>query len=227
MSLGHPAGQTGVYRPVSQGFPVICFRKMDRKGHLCWDTGWGVPGTPGHPGCFQKFYVIFSNVPFLLPIHRRLKFIQCRTGVGRPHSTKLEANGCSRKCPLHLVRFNGVVCSNTLFSNTSVSANSLSFRADSTFKGSRTPHLVERFWVPALGASFGNGQVSLIFGVSNFCAFFASTCTLTRQRTRGEKAQKLGTPKIRDTWPFPTLARTNFWSALCGLPMESGNPLEK
>ena len=31
--------------------------------------------------------------------------------------------------------------------------------------------------------------------------FFASTCTLNRQRTRREKAQKLGTPKIRDTWP--------------------------
>ena len=28
----------------------------------------GVPGTPGRPGRFQKFYVIFSYVPFLLPI---------------------------------------------------------------------------------------------------------------------------------------------------------------
>ena len=27
----------------------------------------GVPGTPGRPGAFQKFYVIFSYVPFLLP----------------------------------------------------------------------------------------------------------------------------------------------------------------
>ena len=25
--LGHPAGQPGVYRPVSQGFPVVYFRK--------------------------------------------------------------------------------------------------------------------------------------------------------------------------------------------------------
>ena len=27
----------------------------------------GVPRTPGHPGGFQKIYVIFSYVPFLLP----------------------------------------------------------------------------------------------------------------------------------------------------------------
>ena len=31
-------------------------------------TEKGVPGTPGHPGGFQKIYVIFSHVPFLLPI---------------------------------------------------------------------------------------------------------------------------------------------------------------
>ena len=33
VSLGHPAGQTGVYRPVSQGFPVTS-SKTDRKGHF-------------------------------------------------------------------------------------------------------------------------------------------------------------------------------------------------
>ena len=33
--------------------------------------------------------------------------------------------------------------------------------------------------------------------------FFASTCSLNRQRTRSDKAQNLGTPKIRDSWPFP------------------------
>ena len=31
----------------------------------------GVPGTPGRPGDFQKIYVIFSYVPFLLPIKLR------------------------------------------------------------------------------------------------------------------------------------------------------------
>ena len=29
VSLGHLAGQTGVYRPVCQGFPVVCYRKTD------------------------------------------------------------------------------------------------------------------------------------------------------------------------------------------------------
>ena len=41
----------------------------------------------------------------------------------------------------------------------------------------------------------GNGQVSLIFGVPNFSAFFASTCTLNRQRTRSGKKKTT----IRDT----------------------------
>ena len=57
---------------MSQGFPVICYRKPDRKGQFCWDTGPGVPGTPGQPGGFQKFYVIFSYVPFLLPNDTKL-----------------------------------------------------------------------------------------------------------------------------------------------------------
>ena len=64
VSVGHPAGQTGVYRPVSQGFPVICHRKTDRKEHFFWDTGqvsWGHLAIQGF------FYVIFSYVPFLLP----------------------------------------------------------------------------------------------------------------------------------------------------------------
>ena len=29
VSLGHPAGQTGVYWPVSEGFPVVCYGKAD------------------------------------------------------------------------------------------------------------------------------------------------------------------------------------------------------
>ena len=52
MSLGHPAGQTGVYRPVSLGSRVSYYGETDRKGHS---------------GAFQKFDVIFSQVPFLLP----------------------------------------------------------------------------------------------------------------------------------------------------------------
>ena len=61
--------------------------------------------------------------------------------------------GCSRKCPLHFLDLNGVVCPNTLFSNTSALTSSLLFRANSTCTGSRTPRLVEHFWVPILGAS--------------------------------------------------------------------------
>ena len=64
--------------------------------------------------------------------------------------------GCSRKMPPYLLLFNAAVCSNTLFSNTSVVTNSLSFRAYSTFKGSQPRRLVEHFWVPILGASCSN-----------------------------------------------------------------------
>ena len=52
--------------------------------------------------------------------------------------------------------FDGVVCSNTLFSNTSALTDSLLFRANSTCQGSRAPRLVEHFWVPILGASCSN-----------------------------------------------------------------------
>ena len=69
VSLGHPAGQTGVYRPVSQGLPVIYYRKIDRKRAFLPGHRPGVPGTSGRPGGFRKFYVILSYVPFLLPIN--------------------------------------------------------------------------------------------------------------------------------------------------------------
>ena len=36
---GHPAGQTAVSRPVSQGFSAVCYRETDRKEQFCWDTG--------------------------------------------------------------------------------------------------------------------------------------------------------------------------------------------
>ena len=47
-------------------FPVIYYRKTDRKGHFCRDTSRASQGTPGHPGGSQKCYVHFSYVPFLL-----------------------------------------------------------------------------------------------------------------------------------------------------------------
>ena len=67
----------------------------------------------------------------------------------------------------NFAHFSGVVCSNTLLSNTSVLTDSLLFRGNATCKGSRTPRLLKHFCVPILGP----------------------------------------------------LARTNFWSAPCSLPM--------
>ena len=59
VSLEHPAGQTGVYRPVSQGFPVIYYRKTDRKGHVCRDTGRVSQGHPAVQGVFRNFMWFF------------------------------------------------------------------------------------------------------------------------------------------------------------------------
>ena len=53
------------------------------------------------------------------------------------------------------------VCSDTLFSNTFVLANSLLFRANSTCKGSRAPRLVEHLCVSFLGLSFRNNLARL------------------------------------------------------------------
>ena len=58
VSLGHLAGQTAVYWPVFQGFPAICFRITDRKGHFCRDTG-----RVSHPGGFRNF--MWSFLMFL------------------------------------------------------------------------------------------------------------------------------------------------------------------
>ena len=60
------------------------------------------------------------------------------------------------KCPLNFLHFNGVVCSNALFSKTSALTTSLLFQANSKCKESQTPCLVEQFWVPILGASCSN-----------------------------------------------------------------------
>ena len=70
VSLGHPAGQTGVYRPVSQGLPVICYRKTDRKGQFCRDTGRVSQGHSAIQEVFRKFMYFFLMCLFcslLLP----------------------------------------------------------------------------------------------------------------------------------------------------------------
>ena len=62
MSPGHPAGQTGVYRPVSQGFPVVFFRKIDifagKSAGCLRDT---------RPSRGFSIFLFFSYLPFLLP----------------------------------------------------------------------------------------------------------------------------------------------------------------
>ena len=63
VSLGHPPGQPGDYRPVPQGFLVVFFRKTG----IFAGTPAGCPRDTRRPGGFQKFDVIFSYVPFLLP----------------------------------------------------------------------------------------------------------------------------------------------------------------
>ena len=70
------------------------------------------------------------------------------------------------KCPFNFLHFNGVVCSNTLFSNTSALTSSLFLHGNFY---TRTPRLVEHFWAPTLGASCSN-KVSQHF--SQHCAAF-------------------------------------------------------
>ena len=96
----------------------------------------------------------------------RLKFRSLEK-IRRPRSTyKKVVQG---KCPLHFIDLNGVVCSNTLFSNTSALTSSLLFRGNSTCK--ILEHLV---WSNTSGFQF-----------------------------------------------WGPLARTNFLSALCGLPKKA------
>ena len=62
VSLGHPAGQTGVYRPVSLGFPVLYSRKTDNFAGTPAGCPWDRPSTG-----FSENLCDFSYVPFLLP----------------------------------------------------------------------------------------------------------------------------------------------------------------
>ena len=59
VSVGHPAGQTGVYRPVPWGFPVVCCRRSGRKGFFFA----GAPGRvcQGHRAVqgFHKLCVFY------------------------------------------------------------------------------------------------------------------------------------------------------------------------
>ena len=73
VSLGHlaPAGQTSVYRSVSQGLPVVYYRKLDRKKKGLFA---GTPARcPRHTGgtnraFFSDILCDFLSCAFLLPI---------------------------------------------------------------------------------------------------------------------------------------------------------------
>ena len=64
VSLGHAAGQTGVYQ---SGFPDVYSRKSARKEHFCRDTGRVFQGHPAVQGFVQKLYVIVTSVLYLFP----------------------------------------------------------------------------------------------------------------------------------------------------------------
>ena len=73
MSLRHPAGQTGVYRPVSQGLHVVYYRKTDRRRAFLPGHRPGVPGTPGRQRFFRIFFVVFSYASFLQVLFKSLE----------------------------------------------------------------------------------------------------------------------------------------------------------
>ena len=78
---------------------------------------------------------------------------KCRCSGGRHSSYKRVVQG---KCPLHFLNLNGVVCSNTLFSNASALTSSLLFREILHAKVLEHLGLVEHFLVPILVASCSN-----------------------------------------------------------------------
>ena len=131
-------------------------------GEVFGEIGGELPAKFGRR--FSSFFCWENRQKHFPPkLHRKLHHQTSLRGSGlwraqqakkllrRPHSTNHKV--VQGKRPLHFVLFNGAVCSNTLFSNTALVTNSLSVRANSTFKSSRPPRLVEHFWVPILGAS--------------------------------------------------------------------------
>ena len=89
------------------------------------------------------------------------------------------------KCPLHFLNFNGVVCSNTLFSNTSALTSSLLFRGNSTCN--ILEHLV---WSNTSGFQF--------WGPLARTNFLSAVCGLPKSR-KGNKGRQF--PLRRG--PFP------------------------
>ena len=98
-------GSTG---RVSRGLPVVYYRKTDQKRAFLPGHRPGVPGTPGRPGGFQKSYVIFSYVPFLLPI-QAVKVPICGGFPVENTTNKQPPQGSSKGDFSVRVRFRGVL----------------------------------------------------------------------------------------------------------------------
>ena len=152
--------------------------------HIRWSFvagrgGWGLVGTNlwQHDAMWRMYsipvlaVVVASDLkPWEALLARIIRAIRasrdnfcretsrCLAGPSGQEAAQFLPKGCSRKMSPSFLNLNGIVCSNTLFSNTSALTSSLLFRGDSIFymQDSRTPRLVEHFWVPILGASCSN-----------------------------------------------------------------------
>ena len=139
--------------------------------------------------------------------------------IRRPQSTNQKV--AQGKCPLHLDHLHEVVCSNTLFSNTSVLTNSLSFRASSIYiqSFSNTP-----FGRTLLRSDFGGLLLEHISqrgrGVtdrgSKSAQRFSEIARILPIRNGQESAEKFSDPL-----PLDPIC-TKFWLALCFLPKRDG-----
>ena len=136
-------------RERAQFFPVPALDKnWSPKQCNNQELEWGV--FRGR-GCSRSERIILRNSM------RNVKFYQ--------EAVQFLPKGCSRKMPPSFLSLNGVVCSSTLFSNTSALTSSLLFRANSTCK--ILEHLVWsntsgfRFWGPLARTDF----------LSHFAAF--------------------------------------------------------
>ena len=72
--------QTGDLLADVQGFAAVYFRETDRKTAMLSGHWPGAPWTPGRPAGVQKFYVILSYVPFLLPTNNSAGFRKAWVG---------------------------------------------------------------------------------------------------------------------------------------------------
>ena len=139
----------------------MCLERMDRR--LSVSEQWSV----GHAGTRVSFMPNIGDVSGLSwgtspsgqtkPKRRSLSKI-----FRRPHSTYQKV--VQGKCPLNFLRFNGAICSNTLFSNTSALTNALLFRANLHAK------VLEHLVWSLLGSNFGGRLLEHIF-CRHFAAF--------------------------------------------------------